>query len=54
MMLSIDLTEVITGPLGPKSLCSEFKIVGQEIIKDAVPWIVVTLFDTGPNLTSSH
>ena len=43
-MLSVDLTE----PSGQPIITPGARILRQVIFQDAVPWIMVTLFDTHP------
>jgi hypothetical protein len=44
-MISVDITE----PNGQPTTTQGSTVVRQAVFKDAVPWILVTLFDTGSN-----
>jgi hypothetical protein len=44
-MISVDITE----PNGQPITTPGSTVVRQAVFKDAVPWILVTLFDTGSN-----
>jgi hypothetical protein len=46
-ILSIDLTASTSASLVPTSVCPWYRIVQQNLIQDALPWIAVTLFETG-------
>jgi hypothetical protein len=46
-MISVDISE----PNGQPTTTPGSTVVRQAVFKDAVPWIIVTLFDTGSNQT---